>query len=302
MDIKGKYGTGVNTTILNSHNCSKTRSRLPKIENNLEHEFTHNLSLEKRCFHLGSITMARLELYLSLELQVVRFDGHTATILGSPDEGVAFLDLLSDETDRVIFLEAVKPVMARENAFNTLNLVFMAPGAPALAPKANRSPLNIPHATPARDGFYSGSEVQLSCFTQIELWEEEEKGMPMIKLVAIEYSREQRKDLIGKEFGNWLLHNCVENAVVVARPSGEIVFWNEHASEKYQKPLERDASILSGPKSGLSPEQPDTEQSIAKEKHDEKIWYLKGKNKCKFYVNDSKSYIRLLETSLYRSL
>jgi hypothetical protein len=248
--------------------------------------------------------MARLELYLSLELQVVRLDGYSASILGCPDEGVAFLDLLSDETDRMYFLEAVKPVMARENAYNTLNLVFTAPGAPALAPKANRSPLNIPHAAPARDGFHSGSEVQLSCFTHIELWDEEE-GMPMIKLVAIEYSREHRKDLVGKEFGNWLLHNCVKNAVVVARPSGEIVFWNEDASEKYQwadqEPLERDVSILSGPKSGLLPHQQDTEQSIAKEKHDEEIWYLKGKNMCnnQFYVNDSKSYIRLFETTLY---
>jgi hypothetical protein len=237
-------------------------------------------------------TMARLELFLSLELQVIRFGGHSAAILGNPDEGIALLDLLSDETDRVYFLEAVKPVIARENAFNTLNLVFTAPGAPSLAPKADRSPLNVPHCAPARDGFHSGSEVQLSCFAQIKLSEEEE-GMPMIKLVAIEYSREHRKDLVGKEFGSWLVHNCIENTLVAARPSGEIVFWNKHASEEYHQWAEQEA---------LEPDvsqQPDTEQSLKKEEYDKKIWYLNRKNKgnFQFHVNDSKSYIRSFKTT-----
>jgi hypothetical protein len=247
--------------------------------------------------------MARLELYLSLELQVVRFGGHSAAILGSPDEGVSLLDLLSDETDRVVFLEAVKPVIATENLFKTLNLVFTAPGAPILAPRAERSPLNVPHPAPARDGFHSGSEVQLSCFTQIELSEEE--GIPMIKLVAIEYSREHRKDLVGKEFGFWLVRNCVDNAVVVARPSGEIVFRNEHASDKYQlaehEGLERDVSIRSADKSECLLRQPDTEQTFKKEKYGKTIWYLKRKTKGKiqFDVKDSKSYIRSFETTYF---
>lgn len=247
--------------------------------------------------------MARLELYLSLELQVVRFECQSAAILGSPGEGVALLDLLSDETDRAYFLEAVKPVIARKNAFNTLNLVFTAPGAPVLAPKADRSPLNVPHAALAREGFHSGSEVQLSCFTQIELSEKE--GMPLIKLVAIEYSREHRKDLVAKEFGSWLVHNCVEDAVVVARPSGEIVFWNEHASKKYQwaeqEALERDVTLLSVDKSGRLLQQLDNERTHKQEEYDEKIGYLKRKSKgnVQFYVKDSKSYIRSFDTTSY---
>jgi hypothetical protein len=246
--------------------------------------------------------MARLELCLSLELQVVRFDGHSAAILGSPDEGVTLLDLLSDETDRVSFLEAVRPVIARENAFNTLNIVFTALGAPSVAPKADRSPLNVPHAFPARDGFHSGSEVQLSCFTMIELSEEEE-GMPMIKLVAIEYSREHRKDLVRQEFGSWLVHSCVDNAVVATRPSGDIVFWNDHASEKYQwaeqEALARDASILFVDKSKELPQQPYTEPTLKKDENDMNSLHFMRKNKgsFQFYVTYSKLYIRSFETT-----
>jgi hypothetical protein len=240
--------------------------------------------------------MARLVLYLSLELRVVRFDGHSAAMLGNPDEGVSLLDLLSDETDRLSFLEAVKPVIARENAFNTLNLVFTAPGAPVLAPKADRSPLNIPYASPARDGFHSGSEVQLSCFTLIEFSEKEEEGMPMIKLVAIEHSREHREDLVGKEFGSWLVHNCVDNAVVAARPSGAIVFWNEYQWAE-QEALEQDVSILFVGESEQLPQQPDTEPTLNKKK----IWYMKRKKKgnFQFCVADSKSYIRPCVTTQY---
>jgi hypothetical protein len=231
--------------------------------------------------------MARLELCLSLELQVVRFDGRSAAILGSLDEGVALLDLLSDETDRVSFAEAVKPVIARENAFNTLNLVFTALGAPSVAPKADRSPLNVPHAFPARDGFHSGSEVQLSCFTRIELSEDEE-GLPMIKLVAIEYSREHRKDLVRQEIGSWLVHSCVDKQVVAAKPSADIVFWNEHASEKNQRAeqeaLERDVSTLFVDKSKQLPQQAETESTLRKEEYDDKL-----KSSFQLHVTYSKS-------------
>jgi PAS domain-containing protein len=221
--------------------------------------------------------MAQLELYLSLELKVVRFSGHSEVILGSTDAGVALLDLLSDEADRVSFSEAVKPVIAREAAFNTLNLVFKAPGAPGEAPRADRSPLNIPHAYPGRYGFHSGSQVELSCFTLIELSEEE--GVPMIRLVATEYSRQHRKDLVGKEFGNWLVHNCVENAVIATRPSGEIVFWNEHACKMYQwteeKALERGASILVV---NQLKHQEEIKGPLKKGEHHKRMWNLKRKD------------------------
>jgi signal transduction histidine kinase/PAS domain-containing protein len=169
--------------------------------------------------------MAEIELTLSQDLKVLEYGGACRQLLGDPDVGFDFLELLSDDAT-MEFANAVESLQ-REKQFATLTLSFRAPGASKTVP-ADRSPLNTPYASPKRAGFHSGSEEHLSCFVRIT------KSESTFRLVGMEYSRQHRKKLVKQEFEAWLLNNCINDAITVASNKGEILKWNQKATQLYQ--------------------------------------------------------------------
>ena len=171
--------------------------------------------------------MAEIELTLSQDFKVLEYGGASCRqILGDPDIGVDFLELLSDDADKIDFENAVESVQ-REEHFATLTMSFRSPGANKAIP-ADRSPLNVPYASPKRAGFHSGSEEHMSCFVRIT------KTASTFRLSGMEYSRRHRKELVLQEFEAWLLHNCINDAITVASNKGDIVCWNRQATQLYQ--------------------------------------------------------------------
>jgi signal transduction histidine kinase/PAS domain-containing protein len=171
--------------------------------------------------------MAEIELTLSQDLKVLEYGGICRQILGDPGIGVVFLELLSDDADKIDFENAVESLLQREEHFATLTLSFRAPGANKAVP-ADRSPLNAPYASPKRAGFHSGSEEHLSCFVRMT------KTESTFRLSGMEYSRRHRKQLVLQEFEAWLLQNCIHDAITVANNKGGIVCWNRQATQLYQ--------------------------------------------------------------------
>jgi PAS domain S-box-containing protein len=244
--------------------------------------------------------MAHVELYLTRNLCVHRFAGTSQQLLGNPDVGVPIAALLSDETDQKHLRAAVEPLLDLQESFTTLNLVFHAPGAPdsKLAPTADRSPLSVPHANPARTGFHAGSPVHLTCFVTLQLLYEtndtngDTNGDTIIKLTATEYSQQHRQELVHTEFEAWLVHHCVQQAVIAARPNGKIVFFNHHAQELYQwseeEALARDVSIFVSADS-MQQQQEEMERMRTTGEHQKRLFKLRRKDQSTFmgYVTDA---------------
>mmetsp|Transcript_42795 Transcript_42795/g.103277 ORF Transcript_42795/g.103277 Transcript_42795/m.103277 type:complete len:779 (+) Transcript_42795:668-3004(+) len=72
--------------------------------------------------------------------------------------------------------------------------------------------------------------VEIAAFTHISVVDDDNT----IKIIAMEYSRNHREDLLRQEFGSWLLEEYIEKAVIATTLEGNVVFWNRFASELYQ--------------------------------------------------------------------
>ena len=72
--------------------------------------------------------------------------------------------------------------------------------------------------------------LHLSCFTHLS-WHNDHT---VIKLVALEFSRDHRSQLLRQEFASWLVEEHIEKSVIATRADGTIVFWNRFATSLYQ--------------------------------------------------------------------
>ena len=148
--------------------------------------------------------MAEIELNLSKNLCIVSIEGNGTSLLGITGPGCSLLDCLKDEEDKIDFQREANALLSssdnKHESFTTLTLVFKAPGAPTEAPKADRSPLSVPHASPLREGFHCGSPVDIACFTKLERLPDKDNNQAVLKLMATEYSRNHRKQLVHQQF------------------------------------------------------------------------------------------------------
>ena len=150
--------------------------------------------------------------------------------------------------------------------------------------------MRVPHASPLRKAFHSGTEQEISCFTSITLLEND-GCEPKLVLTALEYSRKRRKQLVQQEFGAWLVRNCVKEAVMAAKPNVEIVFWNRHAAELYQwteeEALYMNVSSLAAP-DFLEQQQKDI-ATMTKGENQKRLFKVRRKDHTMFmaYVSDA---------------
>lgn len=191
--------------------------------------------------------MTKLDLTISAStLDCVDYDELTAKILGipfPPSEGtINIASILADYHELYLLQEACDKLQKhshkgqQHSTFQTLNLVFSAPNASTEAPSSDRRPLKGVFSSPMT-AFHTSDPWQLSCFTHLQLvrLKENEKGASaVLKLSALEYSREHRSKLLQQEFGSWLLEEHIEKAVIATTTDGTIVFWNRFASTLYQ--------------------------------------------------------------------
>jgi PAS domain-containing protein len=166
----------------------------------------------------------------------------TATILGIAvgDEFPA-AHILADAQEMATLQQAVEELLLKSKSyqqeenrsisFDTLNLVFSAPG---IYPTPDRSPLDDVFANPVKAIHVCG-ELQLACFVHLEVRKQQDaSSRAIILLTALEYSRSHRKTYLRQEFGSWLLNEHIESSVIATTLHGTVCFWNRFASELYQ--------------------------------------------------------------------
>jgi PAS domain S-box-containing protein len=210
--------------------------------------------------------MTKLNLTVDAQtLHVTRCDTTTRQVLNctfhdGSEKPVLLADLLSDNSELDAISAVIEELVAsychenpsssssssNENSFQTLNLVFRAPGAKEAAMPADRTPMNGVFRSPLRAIHLCGA-LEISTFCHVQLLRQQDlvgtepataSGQDPIRLLveitAVEYSRKHRQQLLQQEFGSWLLEEHIEEAVIATTLMGEVCFWNRFASELYQ--------------------------------------------------------------------
>jgi PAS domain S-box-containing protein len=208
--------------------------------------------------------MTKLHLTVDAQtLEVTGCDATTSKVLNcTPHDGseksVQLSDILSDSSEFDALSAVIEELLAsyhenlssdaaasNENSFQTLNLVFQAPGVQEAAVPADRTPINGVFRSPLRAIHLCGV-LEIATFAYVQLLRPELVGTEpstaegqdpsrlLVEITAVEYSRKHRQQLLQQEFGSWLLEEHIEKAVIATTLMGEICFWNRFASDLYQ--------------------------------------------------------------------
>mmetsp|Transcript_3577 Transcript_3577/g.8156 ORF Transcript_3577/g.8156 Transcript_3577/m.8156 type:complete len:881 (+) Transcript_3577:3-2645(+) len=174
--------------------------------------------------------MTKFELSFSeSNLDVVTCDEVTSKVLQC-SQGTHISKLLTSEKEWTKMESAIAKLSDADepSAFETLELVFKAPGAQEHSPGVDRSKLDGVFRSPM-EAIHLCGELEIATFVHLE--RQKEDGI--LTITAIEYSRKHRKKLLRQEFGSWVLEEHIEKAVIATTVMGEICFWNRFAGELY---------------------------------------------------------------------